>query len=182
MSSFGQVGNRISSNHVLLMQGATVAFALLVAVYGAPPLAGKFSHLSIKGYVNEIAPSVTVTGNPQALPGAMASPAVSNDPAEPDLALLDDIFVPASAPQEDETALKTAAAEQQLRNQLASVRLGGITTGGAFINDRFVRSGGAIGMTVTAPGGQPVSVIARVTGSSVTLVAGEYSHRIEFTR
>lgn len=182
MSNLGLVGNRISSNHVLLMQGATVAVALLIAVYGAPPLASKFSRLSIKGYVNEIAPSVTVTDNPQALPGAMASPGVSNDAAEPDLELLDDIFVPASAPQEDEAALKAAAAEQQLKNQLASVRLGGITTGGAFINDRFVRSGDAIGMMVTAPGGQPVSVTARVTGSSVTLIAGDYSHRIEFSR
>ncbi|WAT32268.1 hypothetical protein [Pseudomonas sp. GXZC] len=182
MSSLGLVGNRITSNHVLLMQGAVVAIALLTAVYGAPPLASKFSHLSIMGYVNEIPPSVTVTGNPQALPGAMASPAVSNDPAEPDLELLDDIFVPASVPQVDEAAMKAAAAEQQLRSQLASVSLGGITTGGAFINDRFVRSGAAIGMTVTAPGGQPVSVIAHVSGSSVTLVAGEYSHRLEFKR
>ena len=180
-SKMTAASNRISSNPVVLLNGAIVAAALLLAVYGSPSLASKFSQLPIKGYVNEIAPSVTVTENPQALPGAMASPALSADPAEPDLALLDEIFVPA-APLVDDGAIKAVEAEQQLRNQLASVRLTGIATGGAFINGRFVQTGQPIGMIVSSPDGKPLEVFAQLRNNGVLLVAGEYSHLLELTQ
>jgi len=152
-----------------------MAAALLLAVYGSPSLASKFSQLPIKGYVNEIAPSVSVPDNPQALPGAMASPAQSTDPAEPDLALLDEIFVPA-APVVDDGAIKAVEAE---RNQLASVQLTGLATGGAFINGRFVQSGQPIGMIVSSPEGQPLEVFVQLRNNGALLVAGAYSHLLE---
>jgi len=171
-------GNRISSNQVVLLNGAIMAAALLLAVYGSPSLASKFSQLPIKGFVNEIAPSVSVPDNPQALPGAMASPAQSTDPAEPDLALLDEIFVPA-APVVDDGAIKAVEAEQQLRNQLASVQLTGLATGGAFINGRFVQSGQPIGLLVSSPEGQPLEVFVQLRNNGALLVAGAYSHLLE---
>jgi hypothetical protein len=168
----------LTSSHLQLLQVGFASALVLVAIYGSPSLAMRFSQLPIKGFVNEVVAEISVIDNPQALPGAMAAPQTSQAPSEPDLELLDELFVP-TTPVVDDSALKAAAIEDQIKAQLSAVQVSAIATGGAFINGRFIKSGQPIGMLVMGPEGAPLQVMASVRGNTVMLAAGEFTHAVE---